>query len=103
MVPVKSRAYRASHLKKNIIEEHEDKMLRDGIIEPSSSPWSSPVDLVLKLDHSYRFCVDYRKVNSKTIPEAYPMPMLRDILESLKYAFWFTTLDLQSGYWLVEI
>ena len=78
-------------------------MLAKGIIEPSSSPWSSPVVLVKKKDGTIRFCIDYRKVNGVTVKDSYPLPRIDDCLDALSGSQWFCTLDLASGYWQVEM
>eukprot|EP00731_Ephydatia_muelleri_P010034 Em0005g620a len=78
-------------------------MLEQGAIQQSDSPWSSPVVLVKKKDGSVRFCVDYRKVNSVTRKDAYPLPRVDDTLDTLAGSRLFTTLDLASGYWQVEV
>ncbi|GBN90182.1 Transposon Ty3-I Gag-Pol polyprotein [Araneus ventricosus] len=79
------------------------EMVDNGIIEESPGPWASPIVLVKKKDGSTRFCFDYRKLNEITKKGSCPLPRIDDTLEALNGSQWFTTLDLRSGYWQVEI
>ena len=78
-------------------------MLHQGVVSPRSSPWSSLTILVMKKDGSCQFCVDYCKVNSMTRRDAYPLPRIDATLDALAGAQYFTTLDLASSYWHVEL
>ena len=78
-------------------------MLKEDIIEPANGPWASPVVLVTKKDVSVRFCINFRKVNSVTRKDAYPLPRIIDCLDTLGGSEWFCTLDLASGYWQVPM
>ena len=84
-------------------EECVTEMLTGGQIEPSDSPWSSPVVLVTKKDGGTRFCIDYRQLNDATTKDAYPLPQIDDTLDMLAGKQWFSTLDLASGYWQVSL
>lgn len=86
-----------------IIDQHVEQMLKHDIIEPTSSPWSSNVVLIKKSDNEYRFCIDYRRLNSLTLKDSYPLPRIDSCFDSLGGATYFTTLDLRQGYWQLEL
>ena len=85
------------------VREHLKEMLEVGAIRPSTSPFSSNVVVVRKKDGSIRFCVDYRRLNNRTIKDAQAIPRVEDTLHLLAGSKYFTKLDLRSGYWQVEL
>ncbi|GFV46646.1 hypothetical protein TNCV_4561 [Trichonephila clavipes] len=101
--PIKQHPRRLPFAKQEEVGTLLREMQENDIIEPSSSPWASPIVLVRKKDGSTRFCVDYRKLNDVTKKDSYPLPRIDDTLDTLSGHKWFSTLDLKSGYWLVEI
>lgn len=88
--------------KQDIIKEV--RQLEDqGIIERSSSPYSSPIVLVKKKDGSTRFCIDYRKLNAITVTDAEPIPNQEDLFIQLRNAKYFSKIDLVKGYWQLPV
>merc|ERR1711917_93893 len=80
------------------VKQHLQGLIDKDIIQPSKSAFAAPLVIVRKKDGSIRLCVDYRKLNSKTRRDAYPLPRIEESLDALKGATLFTTLDLASGY-----
>jgi hypothetical protein len=101
--PIHQRAYRTNLTKRETIKTEVESMLKQCIIRPSQSPWSSPVTLVPKKDGTVRFCIDFRRLNTVTIKDRHPLPLIQDVFDQMGGAKLFTTLDLKSGYWQVPM
>lgn len=101
--PIKQQPRRMPFAKRSEVSSQIEMMLSQDVIEKSNSPWASPIVLVRKKDGSLRFCVDYRKLNYVTKKDSFPVPRVDDKLDALVGSQWFCTLDLQSGYWQVEV
>ena len=99
-LPIRCALRRMSPQKIKQEEACVTEMLTGGQIEPSDSPWSTPVVLVTKKDGGTWFCVDYRRLNLATVKDAYPLPRIDDMLAGKQ---WFSTLDLARGYWQVSL
>ena len=96
--PVNVRAYRYPPYQNAEIEKQVRSMLHTSIIQPSQSPFESPVLLIKKKDDTWCFCIDYRQVNDLTVKNKFPIPLIEDLLDELNGAAIFTKLDLRAGY-----
>jgi hypothetical protein len=101
--PVQVRPYRFAPAIKDEVERQIKEMLMNGIIQRSSSPFSSSVLLVKKKDGTRRFCVDYRHLNAITVKGKYPVPIIDEFLDELAGASWFTCLDLRAGFHQIRL
>ena len=101
--PVKIRGRRIPPFQRKEVNDMLDDMLRNKIIRPSNSPWSSPILLVRKKDGTLRCCVDFRRLNEITIKDAYPLPRIDESLDALSGSKYFTVIDLKSGYWQLPL
>lgn len=102
-VPIKQAPRRLPLAKQEWARQELVSMQEQGIIEPGFGPWAAPVVLVDKKDGSQRFCVDFRRLNEVTKKDSYPLPRIDAILDALGGSSWFSTLDLKSGYWQIEM
>ncbi|CAI5689901.1 unnamed protein product [Oreochromis niloticus] len=101
--PVKQHPRRMAGEKQQHAGQQIYDSLQSGLAQRSCSSWASSIVMVRKKDGTYRLCIDYRALNDRTITDAYPLPRIQDTLDTLSTARWFSTLDLASGYWQVEL
>ena len=100
---IRKRPYRVSPMQRKQIDEEMEKMLKTNNIRKSVSPWAAPVILVPKPNGEVRLCIDFREVNAVTKKDSHPLPRIDDVLDRLNGARHFTTLDLMSGFWQIEM
>ncbi|XP_025268292.1 uncharacterized protein K02A2.6-like [Camponotus floridanus] len=101
--PIKQRYYPVSPKIQEAIYAEVDKMLAAKIIEPSKSEWSSPIVMIKKPNGSYRFCLDFRKLNNVSKKDAYPLPYMNAILDKLRSASYISTIDLSQAYFQIPL
>ena len=101
--PIRLRPYRIHQNERRELESILKELLDNKIIQASVSPWAAPVVLVKKKNGGIRLCMDYRKLNSITKKDSFPLPRIDDVLDLLHGQKYFTTLDLASGYWQIEM
>ena len=98
--PIYQHSRKVAHRDLQELHEQVDMYLKTGVIQPSYSPWSSPVTPVRKSNGKLRLCIDYRSLNNITVKDQYALPTIQDVLTALgnKAPKWFTCMDLANGY-----
>jgi hypothetical protein len=107
VAPICKPPYRVPQSQREVLKEQIEAMLEEGIIKESQSPWSAPVIMVAKKntdgEKKIRVCIDYRSLNLITVRDYFPLPAMLDTLDQLGNAELFSTLDMASGYWQIEV
>ena len=101
--PINQAARRPTRMLAGKEDEIIQEQLKAGVVRESTSPWASPMVYVMKKDGTIGPCVDYRKLNENTLKDAYPLLRIDDSLDSFENAKYYSTLDLQSGYWQIAM
>ncbi|KAG1463919.1 hypothetical protein G6F56_005189 [Rhizopus delemar] len=102
-IPISHRPYRISPLEAEHLQKELEKYSKLGVITPSNSPWAAPVILVKKKNGEYRMVIDYRKLNAVTKKDAYPLPRIDDLLDTLGKSKIFSALDMRAGFHQVPV
>jgi len=101
--PISTVPTRCNRSDRKLISDLVFEMIKDDIVEPSNSPWSSRVVLAPKPNGGIRFCIDFRAVNSVTVRDVYPLKNMDDLIGSLDGARYFSSVDLESGFWQIPL
>ncbi|GFX95818.1 retrovirus-related Pol polyprotein from transposon 297 [Trichonephila clavipes] len=101
--PIFHKPRRLPFAERDIVDAQVDEWVKNGIVEPCSSPYASQVVVVKKKDGKSRVCIDYSRLNRKLIKDNYPLPLIDDILDCLQKAKIFTTLGLKNGFFQVAV
>nr|CAD2168303.1 unnamed protein product [Meloidogyne enterolobii] len=102
-IPIQSRAFRTPEKYRTELKAQIQKMLENGIIEESNTPWVSNLVLVQKSDGKLRPCVDFRPLNKVTIADPYPLPRMDEVINKVAGKRWYSRLDLASGFWQIPL
>ena len=102
-LPIRQPLRRIPQSQAKAVDDQLEEMIKQKLIKPSQSSFASNVVLVKKKDNTYRFCVDYRRVNDISVKDAYPLPRIDECLDTMTGSAWFSTIDLRSGYFQVEL
>ena len=101
--PFKERFCRIAPPLVDEVRQHIQEMLDGGAIRPSQLPWYNAVVLVRKKDRSLWFCINFRRLNTRTKKDTYPLPRMQETMESMVGAQHFSCMDLKSGFWQVQM
>lgn len=101
--PIHQKQYNFSPVIKKEIEREVDEMIKLGVIEPSISPWCSPVLIVKKPNGTNRLCLDSRQLNRITKRDTYPLPRVTNVIDNLRNAKFLSTIDLRSAFWQIQL
>ena len=101
--PIKQHPYRLNPSKQEYLNKEINYLLKNDLIEPSQSSWSSPCILVPKPDGTYRMCTDYRKINNITKTDTFPIPRMDDCVDKIDNAKYASKFDLLKGFWQIPL
>lgn len=101
--PTVQRLYRVAPSVQERMSKELDRMIEMDVVEPSRSPWRSPIVLVKKANGKDRLCIDSRKVNSVTVFDSYPLPHISSILDNLGQTKYLSSIDLKDAFWQIPL